>query len=588
VIAPRIRIALVLLMLLIGMLGCGQVGVRVAPPTSVPAVGTVPIALTPSPTLQTTRPGAAGIGDPYFPSMGNGGYDVQHYTLELDVDVAANHLDALVTIEATATHPLSSLNLDFEGLQIAQVWIDDAPTVYERQGGELVITPERPVPGDAPFTIAARYSGTPSEQPTYGDMRFSMGWHHYGTGILVASQPAGSSTWYPVNDHPVDKATYTFRITVPEPYVAAANGVLVETIDHGASRTYVWEERNPMASYLVTVGIAELERVDAPGADDVPIRNYFGVGVPARVRAAYDGTADMIAYFESILGPYPFEEYGVLVHDTPLPFALETQSISLFGNSPPQGRIVAHELAHQWFGNSVSPAAWQHTWLNEGFATYLASLWIEHREGIDAFEAEMRERYQRLVEGDRSDRYTPRQLAAVLDGYPLGDEMVPRHQMLAALQELLADALAPEEVASLVPDPDGGQPFPRSAIVQWVSEAPFATVRVRDSQLARFLLDVGLGDQVFLVGAPTPEMLFDWRVYERGAMTLHALRLRVGGDQFFRILRTYLERYAYSVATTDDFVLVAEEVSGQDLQELFRAWLLEPELPPFPEMDLNP
>ena len=484
----RVAMALALLAML-----SGCVVVPVSPEEGVAVA-------TPQPSA-TPGVGDPGIGDPYFPRMGNGGYDVQQYILDIEVDVAANAVTGEATILALATEDLARFHLDFEGPPLSEVTVDGLPASAERQNGELVITPAQALVAGEPFTATIAYAGLPGAHRAVGDARYSRGWHHYGDGILVASQPTGAASWYPVNDHPLDKARYTMRITVPEPYVAAANGVLIDVEEGEGLRTYHWEEDNPMASYLATVAIAEFERVEDGEAAGVPIRNYFPADLPASARAGYERTGDMLTYFSSVFGPYPFDAYGVVVHDEALGFALETQTLSIFGRGRPRENTVAHELAHQWFGNSVSPAAWQHIWLNEGFATYAATLWEEHTFGPEYAQQAMLERYRALA-ADRS-----------------------------------------RASGSLEP---------------------------------------------FVIGDPTPGMLFDGRVYVRGAMTPHALRARVGDETFFAILSDYYARHAGGVAATEDFVAVAQEVSDEDLEAFFDAWLFEADLPPIPEYGWEP
>jgi aminopeptidase N len=455
--------------------------------------------------VQAQEPGADGIGDPYFENLGNGGYDAQHYTLDLSIDMDENSISGTVTMDAIATQDLSVFNLDFRGFQISEIKVNDMPAKYLRAEHELSITPPQPLSSGDPFTVGVTYSGVPGDD-IQGLNIFSAGWTRYKAGVYVASEPAGAARWFPVNDHPRDKATYTFRITVPEPYVVAANGILQDSVDDGDTTTYTWDMNQPMASYLATVNIADFALDTQEGPNNLPIRNYFPARLAETAPEVFERTPEMIAYFSDIFGPYPFEAYGVVMADTPLFFALETQSMTLFGAevvpnaitgalprwSIAVEEVIAHELSHQWFGDSVSLANWQDIWLNEGFATYAAALWIEHTEGEAAFESEIKVYYNVIANRD----YAP--------GYPPAND------------------------------------------------------------------------------------LFNRGVYLQGAWTLHALRLKVGDEIFFNILKTYYDRFKYANASTEDFIAVAEEVSGQDLSALFDAWLFDGGVPPVPEMGLEP
>ena len=449
------------------------------------------------------EPGAQGLGDPFDPLLGNGGYDAQHYTLNLDVDMNTNVIAGTMTMTAVATQDLSGFNLDFRGFDIESIHVNDADAGFFRDGYELRITLPEPVLLGESFEVSVTYRGVPGEG-TQGLDLFSQGWTHYDNGVYVASEPEGAAAWFPVNDHPQDKATYRFEITVPKPYVVAANGRLKSVEEQGDQTTYIWETEHEMASYLATVNIAEFVEVTEEGPNSIPIRNYFPKRFAADAIPVFAKTADMMAFFSDTFGPYPFEAYGVVVADDTLFFALETQTLSLFGaqvvpgaklNSAPTAEssenVVAHELAHQWFGNSITPKTWGDIWLNEGFATYANALWVEHHNGQAAFEGMMAFFYGAI----KARNYAP--------------------------------------------------------------------------------------------GNPPADNLFNSGVYQQGAWTLHALRLEVGDDIFFEILRVYVERFQYSNASTADFIALAEEISGQDLTDLFDTWLFAGGVPPVPVMGLG-
>ena len=428
-------------------------------------------------------PGAPGVGDPLYPGLGNGGYDVSHYDLTIDVDVVRNFISGNARIEAVATQDLSSLNLDLRGLEVVETTVSGLRADHVRSGHELTIEPGEAIESGTHFIVEVAYEGHPTVEEVPGT-GYEAGWIRYSTGIYAVGEPWGSSTWFPVNEHPSDKASYTFVLTVPEPYEVAAIGELVSIVDNGDTRTYTWEARDELASYLTAIAISQFDEVITVGPGGLPIVDLFEetVGEPARV--ALGEVPAMLRFFSDTFGEYPFGSFGSIVIDAPFP-ALETQTRPVYGSGVLMrlgDRVVAHELAHQWFGNLLTPATWEDLWLNEGFATYAEWLWADHKSG-GGFESFW------------GDLWHP--------GY--------------------------------------GPP-----------------------------------------GKPRPEAPFDGAVYVRGAMTLHALRVEIGDEAFFGTVREYVSRHAGGNMSTNDFVEVAEVISGRDLDALFDAWLYDDSTPPPP------
>lgn len=345
--------------------------------------------------------GAPVSDDPYYPNLGNGGYDVRHYSIDLTVDLATNTVEGTTTIEAQSTQDLTAFNLDLAGLEITEITVNDAPAEYSRAGHELTIMPTVLLAEGTEFIIVVSYSGQPRPYPDPAVDNFPLGWIRFANTIFVLSEPGGAMSWYPNNNHPSDKATYTFRITTAEPNVVAANGVLVEEIDNGDTRTFVFEMTDPMASYLASIAVGDfvlLEETEHVSSTGVPIRNYFPTAQAEALAETFSPTGAMIDYFASVFGPYPFDVYGAVVVNVPFGSALENQTLSIFSIDATSEETIAHELAHQWFGDSISPATWQDIWLNEGFATYASSLWTEYQYGSDAFLDEMDELYEEMVD----------------------------------------------------------------------------------------------------------------------------------------------------------------------------------------------
>lgn len=339
-----------------------------------------------SPIASAQQPGADGIGDSLYPKLGNGGYDVQHYDIELAFTPEDKRIVATTVIEALALQDLSSFNLDLSGLVVDSVSVNGEPARFDRDDSELVISPSQALTNDDAFTARIAYGGVPAPISDPAAPWLDLGWQGWTEGyVAAASEPSGSMNWFPSNNHPLDKATFVFRLTVPQPYTAVANGVLSETINNAdGTQTFVWQMRQPMASYLALAAVGEFDETrDESGP--VIIRNYFPADTDPGTIAAYDVTGEMMSWLIDLLGPYPFDEYGIVVVPG-FPVALETQSLSIFGETMHDPQIILHELVHQWFGNSVTLMNWSDTWLHEGFAIYFEALWLGEQYGDRAYD----------------------------------------------------------------------------------------------------------------------------------------------------------------------------------------------------------
>ena len=429
--------------------------------------------------------------DDYVPGHGDGSYDVEHYDLVLDYKLAGNRLSGEATLRCRTLEPVSRVELDLHALKVAKVFVDGVAVKYAHRSDKLVITLGQTHPEGAELEVKVKYAGAPKQirSRTLGEA----GWEELVDGVLVAAQPHGSPSWFPCNDRPDNKATYEIVLTVPKGYHVAVAGELTDRRSRGGTTTWTYRQDAPMATYLATVQIGQYEVIEQKGAP-VPVRVVAPADRPREgFEAAFGMQPQMLGFYAELFGDYPFESYTAVITDDDLEIPLESQGLSTFGRNFMRDdweciRLVAHELSHQWWGNSVTLSHWRDIWLHEGFACYSEWLWSE-RVGL-------------MTVGERAEVH---------------------HEGVRT---------------------DGGD-------------------------------DLVLGD-------PGAELMFDDRVYKRGALTLYALRHEIGDAAFYTVLRTWSAAQRHRNVTTAMFIEHVEEITGTDHSELFERWLYAVELPPLP------
>ncbi|MEU6721956.1 M1 family metallopeptidase [Nonomuraea sp. NPDC046802] len=318
---------------------------------------------------------------PYFPGHGDHRYMVSHYDLALKYRVSNNRLDGVALLTVTAAEQLSVLDLDLGAFRITGVTVDGVPARHLHGRGKLRVTLPWSLATGAVTRVEVRYSGSPVpvRSPWGG-----LGWEELSDGVLVAGQPIGAPSWFPCNDRPGDKASYRIAVTTASPYRVIANGTLTAQRRGGGTTTWIYEQPEPMASYLASVQIGRYQLMEVAGT-----RVAHPARLGTRVRHDFGRQGEMMAVFTDRFGPYPFAGYVVVVVDDELDIPVEAQGMSIFGRNHVDGRrgserLVAHELAHQWFGNSLTVSCWSDIWLQEGFATYAEWLWSESSGGPPA------------------------------------------------------------------------------------------------------------------------------------------------------------------------------------------------------------
>lgn len=458
--------------------------------------------------------GAAGLGDRLNPGIGNGGYDVQSYDLYLRYATGdpAQALDGDETIVARATQSLSQFNLDFGGKDIGTVAVNGNAATFKRVGEELIITPPAPIGSGSTFTV--RITGFTAAPTKITANVHSTAFFVTPDGSATAPQPYDAHLIYPCNDHPRDKATFTFTFDVPAGRDAVANGVETSRTTRNGRTIWSYRMAQPMATELTQLAVGDWDLGTPYRHGGVVIRDVTAPSITAAIQPGLAPTSAQLDYMESRVGSYPFDTYGTLVVDAPVGFSLETQTITLthFDLFTRYGQdvwdpIQLHELSHMWFGDSVSPYSWSDLWLNEGHASWYEFVYAEDHGQL---------------------------VADTEGGYPDA-------QGYATLDELMRATYAHGD--------------------EW---------RKRSGPVA-------------LPKSGEVLKLFSLQVYHGGALVLYALRQKIGRSAFEQLERTWVQRYRGEVASTDDFIALATQVSGQaDVAPFLREWLYAEKTPPMP------
>ncbi|MFB7161184.1 M1 family metallopeptidase [Streptomyces sp. NPDC056242] len=374
------------------------------------------------------KPGADGVGDPLFPTLGNGGYDVRHYDLSFDFTPVTYDFAGTMKISAKATQDLSSFNLDIDSLAIDAVKVDGKDAAFAvslgKSGQELTVTPAGGLHDNTPFEVAVTYHGNGRTKPIGAP-----GWRYMSDGgFASAAQSSRADTFAPVNDTTMDKASWTFHLTAPDGWTPGANGTLTGTRPAGEGKTTSdFRLNTPMASELLGISVEKQTLLTGKGPHGVTLRHYVPDDQVATYQPIVEQTGGQIAWLEKTLGVrFPFDTYGMQIVRDGYSDALENQTLSLFGpgwfknasTSTTYTNVMVHEMTHQWFGDSVTPTTWQSAWLNEGPAVYYAALWAD-QQGTASMEDKMRTAYGKLDAVRKTDG--PPGLPTELGGFNIYD-----------------------------------------------------------------------------------------------------------------------------------------------------------------------
>lgn len=345
--------------------------------------------------------------DSVYPEVGDPVVDALHYDLDLAWDPGAAHLDAAETLTFRATADAGSFRLDLaDTLEVTALTVDGVDVGYTQETKDLLV--EQAVTAGTTYVVELAYAGSPDAwlAPTdRPDFAGGVGWTTTNAGeTFTFQEPYGAFTWYAVNDQPADKALYDFTLTVPEPWSGVANGELTSTTADDGLRTTTWHLAEPAASYLTTVAFADFTMTELESPSGVPITIWGPTDDPGATGET-DYAPQAMAWLEDLLGPYPFDTFGIVVVDGES--GMETQTMVTLGDSAysTSKAVVVHELAHHWYGDTVTPADWRDVWMNEGMAMYLQGMWEAEEEGIEV--GELMDRWAEFEDDEREHAGPP-------------------------------------------------------------------------------------------------------------------------------------------------------------------------------------
>jgi aminopeptidase N len=338
------------------------------------------------------------VADPIYPDRGSPGIDVLHYGLDLAWAPASKTLTGTATLHLRATRDLSALSVDFSGgYAVGSVTLDAAEVRPARAADKLTLPAALRSGQNA--TLRVSYHGTPevTGAPTGRSDFATLGLRVTSDGSLWTMQePFGAFTWYPVNDHPSDKALYDIAITVPDGWSGIASG----TPDGVSGNTFRYTSTDPVASYLTTLAVGRYSKETATGPRGLPLTYWYVNGRDADLMRVARNSPRYLEWIEARFGPYPFPTAGLVI--VPSTSAMETQQMVTIGpmNNPAaddldayREGVLVHEYLHHWFGNTVTTSSWESLWLNEGWTMYGQYLFETERDGVSlvTWERAMRE-----------------------------------------------------------------------------------------------------------------------------------------------------------------------------------------------------
>lgn len=352
-------------------------------------------------------------------------YDVLHYSIAINVDEQQQRVTGTVTMKLVPLKQLSAIDIDAAEMEIAQVTSGSSsvPLQFKHTGGKLFVTPRRAIRSMDTLAFTIRYSCSPRNGLYF--FHPDSGFPNRPWQVWSQGENEDNHFWFPCYDYPNDKATVDMSVTVNRKFVAISNGALIEVTDNPdtQTKTYHWFNAKPIASYLISLVVGDYVKIEE-SYRTIPMVYYVYPRQKQDAMRSFSKTVDMMKFFSEKTGfQYPWQKYAQTVVTDFIYGGMENASATTLTDKTihserahldvSSDNLVAHELAHQWFGDLLTCKNWAHSWLNEGFASFFQAVYVEHDKGWDEYQFDMLEKQRSIVESDTGVNRRP----TVTDGY---------------------------------------------------------------------------------------------------------------------------------------------------------------------------